>query len=101
MMDTRRTFSKGIGTTTYPAECGRIRTHQHYISWYAPSMVKQEGKGMHKLKIIMKDTKTVTIIYRAIRYSIMCVMHDTIQFKRKFSPTDSPLEILVIKVWEE
>ena len=82
MMDTRRIFSKGIGTTTYPAECGRIRTHQHYISWYAPAMIKQEGKGMHKLKIIMKDTKTVTIIYRAIRYSIMCVMHDTIRYQR-------------------
>ena len=69
----------------------RMETHQHYISCYAPPMLKQKEMGMWKLNKMFKDAKIVNPTAKSIR----CIIDETIPHQQQFPSTASPEDILI------
>ena len=75
----------------------RMETHQHYISCYAPPMLKQKEMGMWKLNKMFKDAKIVNPTAKSIR----CIIDETIPHQRWFPSAASSVEIMVHKaLWK-
>ena len=83
----------------YPAACGEMESHQHYISCYAPPMVLQKKRCMRDLYKTLQKIKTATPIARALRYIIQYVIDESEPFPRRHSP--SPIQDMVFQEWRE
>ena len=94
-------FSQGAELIRYPAECGKVEYHQHYLSCYSPLMLVQKNKYIRQMYKTFKATKTAISIARALKYIIRSVMSETESFQRHFSNSSSISDIKLYQIWQK
>lgn len=93
-------FAKETQFTQYPVECGKIEYHQHDMACYAPPMIIKK-KCMNKLIKTWKGLNIATLIVRALKYIITCVISVTKPLQHKYTATASSFDTMVFQAWIE
>ena len=83
-----------------PTGCGQIETHQHYLSCFAPPMIKEKNKSIDDFKKVLKLTKTTLPITRTLLYGIQCVLGETLPSTRYYPSSTSLFDHTVYTAWQ-
>ena len=80
--------------------CDQIEAHQHYLSCFAPPMIKEKNKSINDLKKVLKLTKTALPIARTLLYGIQHVRGEILRSTRHCPSSTSPFHHTIYTVWQ-